>query len=136
MLQGILTIAGQPGLYKMVAQMKQGLLVEELETGKRTPVYGSSRVSALDDIAMFTETDDVPLRKVFAAAARAMKFQPTLVGKKSSDEELRTFMASVLPDFDRERVRVADIKKLAVWYNQLLAKSVITMDSVGAVEVE
>lgn len=122
MLKTILSISGKPGLYKLVSQGKNMLIVESLVDKKRSPAYGNEKIISLGDIAMYTDTEDVPLKDVLTSmkqkengAAVAMNL------KKATPDELRAYLAEVLPTFDRERVYVSDIKKLISWYNLLVA---------------
>ena len=122
MLQTILAIAGKPGLYKLVSRANNSLIVEALdETHKRMPAFASDRITSLADIAMYTDTDDVPLwqvlanmRKVEGGKAASINF------RKASGDELREYFAKVLPEFDRDRVHNSDIKKLIQWYDILV----------------
>ena len=127
MLQTILSIAGKPGLYKLVSRGKMNLIVESLdETHKRQPAFGSDRVTSLADIAMFTESDDVPLGEVLAKVRDKEEGKvASLNGRKASAKELQDYFAEVLPDFDRDRVHSSDIKKLLQWY-EILVKAGIT----------
>ncbi|MBR3088352.1 MAG: DUF5606 domain-containing protein [Prevotella sp.] len=126
MVQTILSIAGKPGLYKLVSRGKSNLIVENLdETHKRQPVFSSDRVTSLADIAMFTEGDDVPLMDVLAAIRDKEEGKAcSLQYKKASSNELREYFAQVLPDFDRDRVHDSDIRKLLQWYNILIANGI------------
>ncbi len=126
MVQTILSIAGKPGLYKLVSRGKSNLIVESLdETHKRQPVFSSDRVTSLADIAMFTEGDDVPLMDVLAAIRDKEEGNAcSLQYKKASSNELRKYFAQVLPDFDRDRVHDSDIRKLLQWYNILIANGI------------
>ncbi len=127
MLQTILSIAGKPGLYKLVSRGKMNLIVESLdETHKRQPAFGTDRVTSLADIAMFTETDDVPLGEVLAKLRDKEDGKvASLNWRKASAEELQDYFAEVLPDFDRDRVHTSDIKKLLQWY-EILVKAGVT----------
>ena len=127
MLQTILSIAGKPGLYKLVSRGKMNLIVESLdETHKRQPAFGSDRVTSLADIAMFTESDDVPLGEVLAKVRDKEEGKvASLNWRKASVKELQDYFAEVLPDFDRDRVHSSDIKKLLQWY-EILVKAGIT----------
>ena len=127
MLQTILSIAGKPGLYKLVSRGKMNLIVESLdETHKRQPAFGTDRVTSLADIAMFTETDDVPLGEVLAKVRDKEDGKlPSLNWRKASAKELQDYFAEVLPDFDRDRVHTSDIKKLLQWY-EILVKAGVT----------
>ena len=122
MLKTILSISGKPGLYKLVSQGKNMLIVESLIDKKRTPAYGKEKIVSLGDIAMYTDADDVPLRDILASMKKKENGEAVALDvKKASQEELRAYMASVLPNFDRDRVHVSDIKKLISWYNLLVA---------------
>ena len=126
MLKTILSIAGKPGLYKLVSQGRNMLIVESLADKKRVPAYGSEKIISLGDIAMYTDAEDVPLNQVLSVVkAKENGQEATIDLKKASQEELRTYMGEVLPNFDRDRVHVSDIKKLISWYN-LLVKAGIT----------
>ncbi len=126
MVQTILSIAGKPGLYKLVSRGKSNLIVESLdETHKRQPVFSSDRVTSLADIAMFTEGDDVPLMDVLAAIRDKEEGKAcSLQYKKALSNELREYFAQVLPNFDRDRVHDSDIRKLLQWYNILIANGI------------
>ena len=127
MLQTILSIAGKPGLYKLVSRGKMNLIVESLdENHKRQPAFGTDRVTSLADIAMFTESDDVPLGEVLAKLRDKEEGKVvSLNWRKASAKELQNYFAEVLPDFDRDRVHTSDIKKLLQWY-EILVKAGIT----------
>ena len=127
MLQTILSIAGKPGLYKLVSRGKMNLIVESLdETHKRQPAFGTDRVTSLADIAMFTDTDDVPLGEVLAKLRDKEDSKlPSLNWRKVSAKELQSYFAEVLPNFDRDRVHTSDIKKLLQWY-EILVKAGVT----------
>ena len=126
MVQTILSIAGKPGLYKLVSRGKANLIVESLdETHKRQPVFSSDRVTSLADIAMYTEADDVPLMNVLAAIRDKEEGKAcSLNFKKAPSTELRAYFAEVLPEFDRDRVHDSDIRKLLQWYNILIANGI------------
>lgn len=119
-LKEIIAISGQPGLYRYVAQSKNGIIVESLAYGKRSNASASSKVSSLSEIAIFTEGDDVPLATVFENLYAHTKGEQT-ISHKSSNDELKALLAAVLPQFDRDRVHVSDIKKLVSWFNTLVA---------------
>lgn len=127
MLKGILSISGQGGLFKLVSQTKNSIIVESLVDGKRFPAYSTSRVSALEDISIYTQEADVKLSVVFTKIFEKQAGQPVEFAKASSSEIKNTF-ESFLPDFDKDRVYVSDIKKLFNWYNLLLSKGLINAD--------
>ena len=121
MLQTILAISGKPGLYKLVSRAKSNLIVEAIDaTHRRMPAFATDRITSLADIAMYTETDDVPLHKVLTSLKTLEDGKPTTFDyKKESGDALREYFGKILPDFDRERVHNSDIKKLLQWYNIL-----------------
>jgi len=122
MKQTILAISGKPGLYKLVSRGNNSLIVEALDaTHKRMPAFGNDRITSLADIAMFTETDDVPLMSILASL-RDLEGgkESSLNYKKASPDELHEYFTKVLPEWDRDRVHNSDIKKLIQWYNILV----------------
>ena len=127
MKQTILAISGKPGLYKLVSRAKNSLIVESLDdTHKRFPAFGSDRITSLADIAMFTETDDVPLMKVLASMRDLEGGKTSSVNfKKATPQELKDYFTKVLPDWDQDRVQNSHIKKLIQWYD-ILIKAGIT----------
>lgn len=116
----ILAISGMPGLYKYVAQSTRGIIVESLSDGRRTNASATSRVSALSEISMFTEGEDIALAEVFTRMYAHTEGQPGLSHKESADK-LQAYFAEVLPEYDRERVHLSDIKKALSWFNILVA---------------
>ncbi|MBQ8565491.1 MAG: DUF5606 domain-containing protein [Bacteroidaceae bacterium] len=122
MLKTILAISGKPGLYKLVSQGKNMLVVESLLNGKRTPAYNHEKIISLGDIAMFTDNDEVPLSDVLESMKKLENGAIASVTVKDDEKTLREYFAKVLPDFDRERVYTTDIKKLISWYNLLTEK--------------
>lgn len=126
MLKGILSIAGRPGLFKLINPGKNMLIVESLQTGKRSPAYAHDKVISLADISMYTLGDDVPLSQVLESLKKVAEGKPVDVKGFKNDAEIREFFAKVLPEFDDERVYTNDIKKLINWYNLLLAAGIDT----------
>jgi hypothetical protein len=124
MLKGILAISGQPGLFKMITESKNSIIVESLDTGKRMPAYSTSKISALEDIAIYTETEDVPLKDVFKAIYEK-EDGGAAISHKASGNELKKYFGEVLPEYDRDRVYVSDIKKVIQWYNILHEKEML-----------
>ncbi|MBE6287882.1 MAG: hypothetical protein E7099_06815 [Mediterranea massiliensis] len=121
MLKTILSISGKSGLYKLVSQGKNMLIVESLLDKKRFPAYGSDKIISLGDIAMYTDDEDVPLQEVLISIKKKENGASIALDlKKASPDELRDFMAEVLPTYDRDRVHLSDIKKLISWYNLLV----------------
>ena len=115
----ILAISGMPGLYKYVAQSTRGIIVESLEDGRRMNASATSRVSALAEISMFTEGEDIALADVFTKMY-AYTGGKQAISHKESNDRLKEFFGAVLPDYDKERVHVSDIKKAISWFNILV----------------
>jgi len=122
MQQTILAISGKSGLYKLISRGKNNLIVEALDdTHRRMPAFATDRITSLADIAMFTETDDIPLMDVLENLKALEEGKKASVDpKKASSKELQDYFTKVLPEWDRDRVHVSDIKKLISWYNILI----------------
>jgi len=120
MLKSILSIAGKGGLYKLISHNGNIIIVESLTDGKRFPSYPRDKVVSLNDIAMFTETDDIALRVVLKTMLELENGGLCSVDPKADGAVLRDYFSKVLPNFDRERVHNGDIKKLIQWYNILV----------------
>lgn len=117
-LKDILSISGESGLFKYIAQGKNSIIVEHLETKKRLAAHGTAKVSSLEDIAIFTDDEEVPLGEVFDKIFEKEEGAPA-IDHKSSANKLKDYFGEVLPEYDRDRVYVSDIKKLLSWYNTL-----------------
>lgn len=131
MQQTILSIAGKPGLYKLVSRGRANLIVETLdETHRRIPAFATDRVTSLADIAMFTDAEDVPLMTILASLRDKEQGKEVSINyKKALSKELREYFAEILPNFDRERVHDNDIKKLFQWYNILIKNGITDFES-------
>ena len=121
-METILSIAGKPGLYKLVSRGKQNLIVEAIdETHRRLPAFATDRVTSLGDIAMYTDAEDIALWEVLTKVGEKEGCKKASINyKKCSSKELRDYFAEVLPNYDRDRVHDSDIKKLLQWYNILV----------------
>ena len=124
-LSKILSISGKPGLYLMVGEAKNNLIVESLIDGKKTPSFAHDRVSTLKEISVYTDTEDVPLEEVFKGIFDYTKGKPVENPKKSSGDTLKKTFIEILPDYDRDAVYVSDIKKIFTWFNLLLEKELL-----------
>lgn len=126
MQQTILAISGKPGLYKLVTNGKNNLIVEALDaTHRRQPAFATDRITSLNDIAMFTDDEDVALTTVLDNMKTLEKGKKASIDvKKASGDELREYFAKILPNFDRDRVHNSDIKKLIQWYNILIENGI------------
>lgn len=125
-METILAISGKPGLYRMVSRGNKNLIVESLDDKRRRmPAFATDRITSLSDIAMFTDDEDVALWKVLAAVgAKEENKVSSLDYRKCSAAELHKYFASVLPNYDRDRVHDSDIKKLIQWYNILIENGI------------
>lgn len=121
-METILSIAGKPGLYKLVSRGKATLIVETIDDKhRRLPAFATDRVTSLGDIAMYTDAEDIALWEVLAKVGEKEGLKEASINyKKCSSKELRDYFASVLPNFDQDRVHDSDIKKLLQWYNILV----------------
>jgi len=119
-------VAGKPGLFKLIAQNKGGVVVESLLDGKRTSIPATANVSSLGDIAIYTYEEEVPLREVFKAMAAVTEGKEAL-SHKSSKNELEDFFGEALPKFDQERVYASDIKKVVQWFNILVKNDLLAL---------
>jgi len=115
MLKGILSISGQPGLFKLVTETKNSIIVESLLTGKRIPAYSTSKISTLSDISIFTETGEILLTELFLRIQKSEK----MISPKATANEIKAFFGEVLPEYDKDRVYVSDMKKIIQWYQLL-----------------
>ena len=129
MLKKILSITGKPGLVKIVSQGNRMLLVEDITTGKRFPVGMRDKVVSLGDIAMYTEADDLPLPEILDRLHKNRNGEAIDDKSLQANDGLRELFAEIVPDFDRDRVYVTDIKKLFTWYNLLLAAGLTDFNS-------
>ena len=134
-LEGILSIAGKPGLYKMVNQARNSLIVESLDTKKRFPAFATSKISALEDIAIYTDAEEKPLVEVFNNIFELHEGKET-INHKVSREELISFMEKVIPDYDKDRVSIGDMKKLIQWYNILIREDILNEKAMEEYEKE
>jgi len=129
MLKGILAISGQPGLFKVLSEGKNGVIVESLLTGKKQTAFASAKMSTLEDIAIYTTSEDFPLKQVFKKISELENGGPA-IQTNAKPEDLKKYFEKVLPDFDRERVYVSDIKKVLTWYNILQDKGLLNFEEV------
>lgn len=120
MIKTILSISGRPGLFKLVNQGKNMLIVESLLNGKRTPAYAHDKVISLGDIAIYTYNEEVALADVFESIKDKNEGKKVDVKALGNEAQIREYFATILPEFDDERVYTNDIKKVFSWYNMLI----------------
>ena len=127
MLKGILAITGQPGLYKVISEGKNNVVIESLLTGKKSTAYADAKMSTLEDIAIYTLDEDVPLKKVFRIISDKENGGQA-IDAKSSPEELKKYFTEILPEYDKGRVYGSDLKKVISWYNLLNEKGLLVFE--------
>ena len=123
-LSKILSIAGRPGLYKVISQAKNTVIVESLVDQKRIPIFGHEKMSTLEEISIFSSDEDIPLKDVFKTMHDKLQ-EKEAIDPKSDGKVLREFFTEMVPDYDQERVYTSDIKKILTWYNLLLKSDLL-----------
>jgi len=126
-LKDIMAISGQPGLFKFIAQGKNAIIVEHLETKRRGSAFNTARVSSLDEITVYTRKEDMPLGKVFDLIFEKENGGPA-IDFRSDPEKLKSYLGEVVPDYDREKVYNSDIRKILQWYNILQALNLLVKE--------
>ncbi|MBI3509025.1 MAG: DUF5606 domain-containing protein [Bacteroidetes bacterium] len=124
----VISISGMPGLYKVIGQSKSGVIVESLTDKKRFPAFGSSKISSLDDISIYTTGEDMPLKEVLKKLMEKEKSEKCPDVKSLDEKSLRDYISSFLPEYDKERVHLSDLKKLLTWYNLLHDSGLLTAE--------
>ncbi len=128
-LDKILSVAGKPGLYKLITQTRSGFVAESLLDGKRITVSLRSSVSVLSEIAIYTLEEEVPLREVFQKIQTKENGGKTSISHKDEKIKLEEYFFEVLPNYDEDRVYVSDIKKIVQWYNILTENKITDFSS-------
>lgn len=118
-LSKILSISGKSGLFKVVSQLKNSVLVESLTDKKRFPAFAHEKISSMEEIAVFTVSEDKPLKDVLKSIYEKQEGKAA-IDAHSGEKELKEFFTSVVPDYDTDRVYVSDMRKIISWYNILL----------------
>lgn len=132
-LTGIISISGKPGLYKVTGQAKNSVIVESLIDGKRFPAFSSDRISALEDISIYTESEDKPLKEIYTDIFKKENGNEA-PSHKEDFKKLESYFSKLLPTYDRDRVYPSDIKKLFQWYNILHKAGQLKLEEVEEVE--
>ena len=125
-LEGIINVAGKAGLYKIVSQAKNTVIVESLTDKKRSPLYSNNQANTLEEIGIYTYDDTKPLSEIFDDIAKKEDCKQA-ISHKSSTNELNTYFREILTDYDEERVYISDIKKVIQWYNALQKSGLIEL---------
>lgn len=136
MLRTILSVSGKPGLFKLVSNAKSMVIVESLTDKKRVPIYARDKVVSLGDIAIYTDEGETPLKEVLVSIKTKENGEKASTAPNAKPEELKAFLESVLPAYDKDRVYNADIKKLIQWYNLLIEAGIDFEVEEEAVEEE
>ena len=123
-LKKILSIAGKPGLYKLIAQSKNGLIIESLLDGKRMNAFMNEKISSLEEISLFSHDEDVSLQVVLRNMFNQTNGQKT-IDNKADDAAVKEFFGQAVPNYDKERVYVSHMRKVIGWYNLLLEKGLL-----------
>ncbi len=121
-LKDILAISGKPGLYQFISQGRNGIIVESFDSKKRMAVNAATKVSSMEDIAIYTDTEELPLKDVFKLFHEKEGGKPT-ISHKVNNNELKAKFEEILPDYDKDRVYISDIKKVINWYNILMEQN-------------
>lgn len=120
MLKTILSVSGKPGLYKLISNSKNMVIVESIIDNKKMPIHPRDKVVSLGDISIYTETEDTPLREILISMKEKENGAKVSINPNSKPDELKKYFEEILPDFDKDRVYSNDIKKIISWYNLLV----------------
>jgi hypothetical protein len=123
-LSKILSISGRTGLFKVVSQLKNAVLVESLTDKRRFPAFAHDKISSMEEIAVFTTGEDKPLKEILKAIYDKQEGKAA-IDTRSGDKELKQFFLETVPDYDADRVYISDIKKILSWYNILLENNLL-----------
>ena len=115
----IIAVTGKPGLFQVISQSKNAIIVESLMDKKRLAINATQNVSLLENIAIYTYEEDMPLQNVFNAMFEKTEGKEA-ISHKENDKKLIAFFEEVLPNYDAERVYVSNIKKVIQWFNILV----------------
>ncbi|MDO7171518.1 DUF5606 domain-containing protein [Mariniflexile sp. AS56] len=135
-LEKVIAITGKPGLYKLIAQTRGGFVAESLIDKKRMSVNIQQNVSVLSEIAIYTLTEEVPLREVLKSIKKKENGGATSVKAKDGKDKLEEYFFEILPDYDEDRVYASDIKKVIQWYNLLLEHNMLDLEEDSEAKTE
>lgn len=123
-LSKILSISGKPGLYQVISQAKNAVIVESVTDKRRFPAFGNEKMSSLEEISIFTKEEDIPLREVLKRMHIKLEGKEA-IDPKSDDNVLHDYFLGVVPEYDRDRVYASDIRKIVFWYNLLVTNQLL-----------
>lgn len=137
-LEKLVAVSGRPGIYKMAANRPNGLIIEDLDTGKK--FFAPSRrhqFTPLESISIYTETEEatVELKTVFISMLAQLEATPP-VATKSSSTDIKNYFEIILPEYDRDKVLVSDIKKLIKWFNYLNERTLLVLPTAEELAAE
>lgn len=135
-LDKILAIAGKPGLYKLVTQTRGGFVAQSLIDGRKISVGIQQNVSILSEIAIYTLTEEVPLREVLKKIEAKENGEQTSISHKDGKDKLEEYFFEILSDYDEDRVYASDIKKVIQWYNILQKNDLLNLEAPVSAEEE
>lgn len=127
MLKEILSISGRPGLQKLISNSSNAIIVESLIDGKRFPAYSNSKIIALEDISIYTENEDLPLKDIFKRIYLREEGKQALSHKEAT-EKVISYFEEIVPEYDKDRVYTSDMKKIIQWYNLLIDKGMLSFE--------
>lgn len=133
-LSKILSITGKSGLYKLISKTQNNFIVESLQDGRRFPAFSHDGVAALENIAIFTTEDEMPLKTVFQMIFKHENGATANMPK--DDATLKTYFREIVPNYDEGRVYASNIKKIISWYNILNEYHLIDLEEEEAQEAE
>jgi len=134
-LEGIINVAGKPGLYKVISKGNKKVIVESFIDGKKSPLYSDNQANMLEEIGIYTYDDTKSLSEIFDNIAKKEKGEQAL-NHKSSTKQLTIYFREILADYDEERVYISDIKKVIQWYNAMQKKGLIILPKIEKKEVK
>lgn len=134
-LSGLISVSGMSGLYKVVGQMKNGVIAESLSDKKRVPIHAHQQISSLEDISMFTTGDNKPVSEILKSIYDKEK-GGKCIDYKADEKEIVAYFTSILPDYDKERVYASNMRKLFNWYNLLQETGNLKVKEAGDKDTE
>ena len=123
-LKKIITVSGEPELFLLINSNPKGIIVEGIESQKRKQIYSYQRINSLEDIAIYTQTGEVPLKEIFVRMYKHLEGQKA-IDSQSTKDQLAEFFESFFPEYDKERFLDGAMKKVVKWYNMLVAKGLV-----------
>jgi len=125
-LEGILYVSGKPGLFKVVSNTKNTVIIESLTDKRRRPIHSQTQANMLEEIGIYTYNDTKSISDIFDKIAEKENGDKT-ISHKSSENELTSYFREILNDYDEEKVYLSDIKKVFQWYNTIHNAGLINM---------